>query len=262
MADTSGAEGTSYDALADAKALLRTTRAGALATLEPGGGPFASLVSVATLPDGSPVLLLSTLAGHTRHLAEDPRCSLLLSRGGKGDPLAHARLTLTGAARRLTGDGAVDEARARFLRRQPKAALYADFTDFGFFVIAIEAAHLNGGFARAARFSGGEVVTATEGYAALIAGEADALAHLNADHADALRLYATVLCKAPDGAWRASGLDPEGLDLVCGDRATRLPFDAPVADPGALRAALVALAARARCGATAKSPSDALPDQA
>ena len=85
-----------FDAQAEAKSLLRTARAAALATLaQPSGHPFASLVNVATAPDGSPILLLSRLAAHTRHLDTDPRLSLLLysafNMPSGGDPLTHPR---------------------------------------------------------------------------------------------------------------------------------------------------------------------------
>jgi putative heme iron utilization protein len=140
-----------FDGLALARTLSRTTPAGALATLTRDAGyPFASLTSVATDSDGAPILLLSGLAHHTRNLRADPRGSLLLAQGGlgagKGDPLAHPRLTVVG---RLAPT-AEARARARFLRRHPKAALYADFPDFSFWRLEPEAAHLNGGFARAA----------------------------------------------------------------------------------------------------------------
>ncbi len=234
-----------YDALREAKTLLRATRAGTLATVGADGAPFASLVSVATDPAGHPLLLLSRLAAHTGQVEADPRCSLLLARPGRGDPLAHPRLTLVGRATRLEGD-ARTAARTRFLARNPKAALYADFPDFGFFRMAFWEASLNGGFGRAARFSGADLLAATEGLDALLAAEAGAVEHMNADHRDALKLYATVLARAGEGDWRASGLDLEGIDLVCGDRTARAWFEAPVASAGELRRALVQLAEVAR----------------
>ena len=55
-----------FDAVGIAKSLLRAIRAGALATLDRAGGfPFASLVTVATDHDGSPLLLTSRLSVHT-----------------------------------------------------------------------------------------------------------------------------------------------------------------------------------------------------
>ena len=243
--ETSPRESAPYDGLADAKRLLRTVRAGTLATLQTDGSPFASLVSVATMVDGRPILLLSALSGHTQHLRADRRCSLLLTQGGKGDPLAHPRLTLTGQAEWLEGE-AREVARQRFLSRQPKASLYADFPDFGFWRITPEAAHLNGGFARAARLAGSDLLADAD---ALEAIERDAVEHMNADHREALALYGDVLAGAGPGAWTASGLDPEGIDLVCGDRVARVLFEAPVTAPGDLRAVLKALADRARAQA-------------
>ncbi len=241
--DTPPASGRPYDALGEAKRLLRTVRAGALATVGQEGHPFASLVSVATLPDGSPLLLLSRLAGHTGHLEADPRCSLLLAQGGKGDPLAHPRLTVTGRAARLDNR---EPAAARFLLRHPKAALYAGFPDFAFWRVDATAFNLNGGFARAARFAGTEVLTSLDGRDTLVAAETEAIVHLNGEHRDAVRLYATVLARAGDGDWTVSGIDPDGLDLLCGDRTARVIFGERIATPEQLRRVLAEMAAKAR----------------
>jgi putative heme iron utilization protein len=69
---------------------------------------------------------------------------------------------------------------------------------------------------------------------------------MNGDHADAVRLYATKLLGAPDGAWRCVGCDPEGLELQLDRTALRLPFPAPIRTPEALRQLLKDLAASAR----------------
>ena len=236
-----------YDGKAEARRLLRSIRSGALATLSPQGGfPFATLVTVATDHDGSPILLMSQLSAHTRNLAADDRASILLSATGKGDPLAHPRLTVTGHVRK-TGPGPDrDRLRARFLARHPKAALYADFGDFAFWRLTIESAHLNGGFAKAADYAGDDILTPVAGAEALLAAEADALDHLNQDHAEALGLYAHKLAGEPAARWRATGLDPDGLDLGAGDLTARLVFAERVTEPSALRNALVALAKLAR----------------
>jgi putative heme iron utilization protein len=182
------------------------------------------------------------LAQHTLQLERDPRCSLLLSQSGKGDPLAHPRLTIVGQASR-THD---EHVRGRFLRRHPKSELYAGFADFSFWRVTIERAHLNGGFARAAELPGQAILTSLDGAEALLEAEAGAIEHMNSDHREALSLYATKLLGETDGPWRATGIDPQGLDLAAGDRTARLRFDETISGPGELRAMLVALAARAR----------------
>ncbi|MBE7220653.1 MAG: pyridoxamine 5'-phosphate oxidase family protein, partial [Caulobacteraceae bacterium] len=172
--------------LAEAKRLLRSIRAGTLATLTGAGEPFATLVTVATDHDGAPLILVSQLSAHTRHMDKDPRVSLLLAETGEGDPLAHPRLTLTGTAAKVSEPEARRAARARFLARHPKAELYADFSDFSFWRIGLEQVHLNGGFARAARFPAVRLLTPLAGAETLIAAEQGAVAHMNADHRDAL----------------------------------------------------------------------------
>src|SRR5688572_32198821 len=88
-----------FDGVSLGKDLLRTIRAGALATLDHESGfPFVSLVTIATDHDGSPILLLSRLAAHTVNLEHEARASILLAQGGKGDPLAHPRLSVLGRA--------------------------------------------------------------------------------------------------------------------------------------------------------------------
>lgn len=228
-----------YDAGSIARRLLRTVRSGALATLAPDGSPFASLVTVASLPDGTSVLPLSTLAVHTQHLIADPRCSLLLDSGGKGDPLVHPRLTVTARARRAT-DGERAAWRTRFLRRHPKAELYVDFGDFSFWRLEPIAARMIGGFGRIDTLSAADLVTDTAGAEALIAGETRSLDHMNADHRDALKLYATALCGAADADWTLVGIDPDGIDLGCRDETVRLAFPGRITDPAALRRQLVA----------------------
>ncbi|MGY2048829.1 HugZ family pyridoxamine 5'-phosphate oxidase [Methylobacterium sp. JK268] len=232
-----------FDAIGLAKDILRSTRAGALATIDRSeGAPFASLVTVATDLDGAPLMLLSRLSAHTLNLEAEPRCSLLLSPGGKGDPLAHPRLTVSGRAAR-SDDPRV---RARFLARHPKAKLYADFPDFAFFRLEPQAGHLNGGFAKAATLSPAELLTDLAGLEALAESEAGAVAHMNQDHADALALYAAHFAGAEPGPWRLTGLDPEGLDLLAGDRTARVTFPERLTSPGTLRQTLVEMARSAR----------------
>ena len=232
----------------EAKSLLRATRAGTLATLDRNSGhPFASLVNVATDADGAPLILVSGLATHTANLECDGRASLLLAEIGKGDALAHPRLTVLGTFVPVARDAADDpRIRRRFLARHPKSELYAGFGDFAFWRMDVVSAHLNGGFARAADLTAADVLTDVSDAQALLEAEADAIAHMNADHAEACRLYATKLLGAPDGDWRCVGIDPEGLELQHGRNALRLFFPQRVTAPGPLRAVLKQLAEQAR----------------
>jgi putative heme iron utilization protein len=237
-----------FDPKAVAKGLLRSTRAGALATIDRNTGhPFASLVNVATDSDGAPLILISRLSTHTANLEVDGRASLLLASSGKGDPLAHPRLTLIGSFVQIARqDPGEPRLRRRFLARHPKSELYAGFADFSFWRLDTVSAHLNGGFARAADLKAADVLTDVSGADNLIEAEDGAVAHMNDDHADAVRLYATKLLDGDDGPWRLTGIDPEGLDLARGDATLRLPFPQRVLTADQLRKTVVDLAAKAR----------------
>ncbi len=237
-----------FNAIPAAKVLLRITRAGALATIDRNTGhPFSSLVNVATDADGSPLILISRLATHTANLEVDPRASVLLAAAGEGDPLAHPRLTVLGAFVRIARDTPnAARAQRRFLSRHPKSRLYAGFGDFAFWRLQVVSAHFNGGFARAADLVAGDILTPVEDAAELIEIEENAIGHMNSDHADAVRLYATRLLGEADGAWALTGIDPDGIDLASGDQTARLLFPRRVTDGLALRKTLADLAAQAR----------------
>ncbi|MEL6233472.1 MAG: DUF2470 domain-containing protein [Pseudomonadota bacterium] len=227
-----------------ARQFLRTARHAALAVLEPGtGAPLVSRVSVASDADGAPLILISQLSAHFPALDADGRCSLLFGEPGAGDPLAHPRMSVTARAVRLEGQARI-AARARFLARHPKAELYADFADFAFWRLTPTGAALNGGFAKAYDLTAAHLLCASD--AGLADMEPGAVAHMNEDHADAIRLYAQTLCGAPARNWQIATLDVEGIDMIDGDSVVRLWFDQPLRGAADLRPRLVALAKRAR----------------
>jgi heme iron utilization protein len=225
-----------------AKRLLREAGKGALATLSPGGAPYASLVTIACAADGAPILLLSRLARHTANLGADPRVSLLLEEERARDPLEGARVSLSGTLSRTEDLSA----RRRFLARHPSAEAYAGFSDFGFWRMEMSGAHLVAGFGRIADLKAGDLSTSLSAAERLIEAEEGAVAHMNEDHRDAIALYATKLLGDEAGNWRIVSLDPEGCDLMLGGRARRLEFPQRVAEAGALREVMVRLAQKAR----------------
>jgi putative heme iron utilization protein len=235
-----------FDPRQAAKKLMREARSGALATLMTGSGdPYCSLVNVASAADGAPLLLLSRLAVHTKNLLAESRVSLMLDERKEGDPLQGARVMLMGRA--AVSDDA--DVRRRYLARQPEAEMFAGFGDFAFYRIALSGAHLVAGFGRIVDLSPAQLLTDLAGADALIAAEPEIVAHMNDDHADTVRLYATRLLGAPAGEWRCVGCDPEGLDLQNGRAALRLSFPQRTGDPVSLRKLLRQLADAARATA-------------
>ncbi|HEY8275055.1 MAG TPA: DUF2470 domain-containing protein [Pseudolabrys sp.] len=230
-----------FDARLAAKKLLREARSGALATLIPGpGDPYCSLVNVATTVAGAPILLLSNLALHTKNILSDARVSLMLDERKSGDPLEGARVMLMGHCNKDPTTSAA------YLRRHPDAEMYASFADFSFYRMEVARAHLVAGFGRIVDLKSDDILTDIADAKPLVDAEADAIAHMNTDHADACRLYATRLLGATEGEWRCAGIDPEGIELQNGRVALRLPFPRRINAPGPLRATLRELAEAAR----------------
>ncbi|WP_181708260.1 HugZ family protein [Chthonobacter rhizosphaerae] len=240
---------TSFDPVRAARETLRAAATATLSTLTEAGEPFGSFVSVATDVDGAPLLLVSRLAVHTRNLDRDGRCSLLLvAPGGEGgDPLAGARITLQGRAIRVGRDTPEHERLlGRFLARHPEAEGYAAFADFGLMRIELREGHLVAGFGRIHRVDASELLVPPDSAEAFRAAEAGVAGHMNEDHLDAVRLYATRLLGRPDGDWRVVAADPDGLDLSSGEEVVRLPFRSRQRQVMELRYELKALSELAR----------------
>jgi putative heme iron utilization protein len=235
-----------FDAAKLARSLLRRSRQGALATLMIGSGdPYCSLVNLASDFDGSPILLISRLAVHTRNILADGRVSLMLDERVAGDPLEGARIMVAGMAVEASDDS-VSVLRRRYLNTHPSAEAFVGFADFGFFRIVPSAVHLVAGFGRIVDLTAEQILTDVSDADALLAAEPDVIAHMNADHLDTMNLYATQLLDAPSADWRCSGCDPDGMDLQNGLETIRLEFSRRVVTPTALRETLKALAAQAR----------------
>ena len=235
-----------FDASRLARSLLRRSRQGALATLMPGSGdPYCSLVNVASHADGSPILLISRLAVHTRNILGDPRVSLMLDERAEGDPLEGARIMVSGRAEEATGTD-LEIVRRRYLSAHPSAEAFVNFTDFSFFRIRPSGTHLVAGFGRIVDLKPDRFLTEISDAAALLEAEQGAIGHMNADHRDAINLYATRLLGAEAADWCCTGCDPDGIDLQAGSKTLRLDFPERVTSPGELRRMLVRLADEAR----------------
>ncbi|WP_374332702.1 HugZ family protein [Aestuariivirga sp.] len=220
----------------EARNLLRRARTGTLGTLNADDGtPYASLVNLATDVRGCPVILVSTLAWHTRNLLADPRASVMVAEmPGEGDALTGSRVTVMGRFSRIEA-GALAR---RYLARHPAAELYAGFGDFAFWRLEPERAHAVAGFGRIETIPANEMFPSAD---EMIALEEAAVDHMNTDHADAIQRYAEKLLGAAPGGWKFMAIDPDGADLRRGEEVLRLPFAEPVFSGAALRSLLAKL---------------------
>ena len=231
------------DSAAACRRLMRRQTHGALATSREGH-PYVSLVALAFDYAASPLLLLSGLAQHSHNIAADPRVSLLFDGGPRqsppDDPLAEPRLTLLGEAMRCDDP----RLRAGFVARHPSAGAYAGYGDFQIYRVTIGRAHLVAGFGRISWIEG-DTLRFADPAAGLAAAEDEIVRHMNADHADAVALFAERLARRPGAGWRMTGIDPEGIDIRRDGETARLDFDQPVLDARTARRALIALTATA-----------------
>jgi putative heme iron utilization protein len=228
-----------------ARVVLRSRRSAALATAlaTDGGRPYASLVTFACDVDGSPILLLSNLAEHTRNLRAEARASLLIEHASRrANPQTGPRLTLLGRIEARDDE----RLRTRFLARHPGAALYAGFADIRVYLMTVERAHYIGGFGGGHWIAADALLTDAEAARAIAEAEPSAIEHMNTDHAQSIDLYASRLLGRAGSGWRIVALDPDGCDLARGNALARLTFPRPARDAGELRAMLVELAGAAR----------------
>ncbi|CAH1656801.1 MULTISPECIES: pyridoxamine 5'-phosphate oxidase family protein [unclassified Chelatococcus] len=230
---------------------LRAPVVAALATRDPGGHPFATLTNIATDQDGSPLLLTSQLTLHGRNMRADGRISLSLQplagtlRSEDGQPIAHGWADAPSASLftrpRLTVSGQVEIVdaplvRQRFLARHRKTAAFMRMPDFSLWRLTVTAAHFGTGVPVA------DLILDCGGAQALAASEAELLKILNADHEADMACVATVLAGAPEGRWRATGVDPDGLDLITSKATARISFPHRVEAPEAVVPLLAMLA--------------------
>jgi putative heme iron utilization protein len=233
-----------------ARTLVADQATGTLCTLtvEPEGFPYGSFVTFA-LDAGSPVFLVSLLAEHTKNLLREPRCSLMVSEPGEGDPLARGRVTMVGRCEQLAEGDASASAREAYLARHPNASYYVDFQDFSFWKLTVASLRYIGGYGRMSWIAQTDWSAASPDPIAKAA--APIIAHMNDDHADTMVLYCKAFSKASDtSAAQMTGIDRYGFEMSAttgeGPRPIRLAFDAPITRPDEARGALVALAKSAR----------------
>lgn len=220
--------------------LIRGSRAGSLATID-DGQPFASLITPASAPDRSLLLLVSGLSPHTSHLRAHGQCSILLMAAPTGpNPQSAPRVSLVGRAA-PEPDPALKQ---RWIALHPYAAFYAGLGDFQLWRFHTDTAQFVGGFASAHRFRASDLAPDPEAVAAVAAAEARIIEHCNQDHPQTLEVIAHARAGQGSG-WRMVACDVDGCDLALDDLVLRIPWAAAVGGPESIRAELVRLATAA-----------------
>ena len=229
----------------EARQFLRSTRHGVLSTHSNkfAGYPFGSVTPFVLDHSCQAIILISSIAEHTKNIIANPKVSLLVFAEGV-DLQANARLTLIGEAAKIELDA---DLRLRYLRYFPEAAGYFDTHDFEFYRINIHQARYIAGFGKMGWASGAEMITADNAIAALENGMID---HMNADHMDSMIAYCRHFYRVNADAARLIGIDSDGFDVLATVNAQtqtfRFNFEQPINDAQTARAAFVAMSKATR----------------
>lgn len=241
----------------EARKFLRSTHSGVLSThsSKVPGYPFGSVAPFVLDHAGQPIILISTIAEHTKNLIADPRLSLLVFSSeqgdGKQDLQANSRLTLIGEARIIEKDDA--DLKARYLRYLPQAAGYFDMHDFAFYRMHVQHARYIAGFGKMSWLTGEDISGAALLAAPnqLASQESGIVEHMNEDHGDSMIAYCQHVHQYPAQQAQMLGIDSDGFDVqatgVDGTTAVlRFDFQQPIYDAMSARLALVELSKASR----------------
>ncbi len=206
--------------------LLHLGKVGVLSThsQKQKGFPFGSVMPYALDVAGSPLFLISSMAMHTQNLVGDPRASLFVAVSeAKGDPLGAARLTVIGTASKVP-KAKLKGVREAYLSRHENARYWVDFKDFAFYRMEVVDLYFVGGFGVMGWVEKDEFGKADPDP---LAEDASAIvAHMNADHVEALVLIARSV----------KGIKAEEAEMTAVDR---LGFHVRLKTPKRMRSARI-----------------------
>jgi hypothetical protein len=212
----------------EARRMLRAHRYGALGTLSKkfDGYPFGSITPYLVDHDGSLLILISTLAEHTKNIGHDPRVSLITHDQCDPHIQTQGRVTVVGNAQLEPNH---QQAGQRYLRYFPEAQTYFEMHDFSFYRIRPVAIRYIGGFGKI-HWVNMENYAVTQ--AKIFAQREEALlAEMNARQRDVLRQQLQKRHGVDAAEVQAIGLDCDGLDVRCGEQVWRLDFPETVSSP-------------------------------
>ena len=230
----------------EVKGLLFSQSFGVLSTLsrDVEGYPFGSVTPYSLDNQGRPVILISTIAQHTKNIVENNKVSLtVLANVPEGDPQAGGRLTYLADAERVSGKAAA-EVSERHYRYFPNARGYDATHDFNFYRLQPKRVRYIGGFGKIYWVGKDQILEPNP-----FDGESESqiVTHMNQDHSDSVVSYCKVLKKidSPEGAQMA-GIDAHGFDVILAEKRLRFLFQDPIGTKEQAREKLVELAKMCR----------------
>jgi hypothetical protein len=205
---------------------------------------------------GRAIFLISTMAMHTQNLKADSRASIFVAQAATdGDPLGAARATIIGNAEPVP---AVDlnSVREIYLAAHENSRYWVDFPDFGFFRLEPLEIYYVGGFGVMGWVEATEYKVASAD--PLASSEAGIIAHMNADHVDAMILLARTHAGLEATEASMTSVDRLGFHLRLktaeGMKGTRINYPHEVRTSQETRSALVEMVRQARSAGDSREP--------
>jgi len=222
----------------EARQMLRAHRYGVLSTLSKkfDGHPFGSIAPYLTDHDGSLLILISTIAEHTKNILNDPRISLITHDQGNPHIQTQGRVTVLGSAQLIADKEAAGK---RYLRYFPEAESYFSMHDFSFYRIRPTAIRYIGGFGKIHWIT---IENYTVSTYPLIEQEDGVIAHMNADHGHTMQKYCRHVHQYDADNVKMLGIDCDGFDVNADDKLLRFNFPEAVLDAQQARQTLVTMA--------------------
>lgn len=234
----------SQESISGARNLLNHKDFGILSTLslKLGGFPFGSVVPYCLDGEGMPVILISTIAEHTKNITHDNRCSITVI-ADNTDVQANGRLSVIGNMKLLTAE---DEVFERYYQHFPKSRAYSNTHNFSFYRLRPIAIRYIGGFGAIHWLEASDFLIKNPFHAQ---GEGSIVAHMNEDHHKDLVSYCVhykQMTISPEDTVRMAGIDGLGFDVFVNEQKVRFSFDQAISNAGEARAAMVALSKGAK----------------
>jgi putative heme iron utilization protein len=232
----------------EARQMLRAHRYGALCTLSKkfDGHPFGSITPYLVDHDGSLLILISTLAEHTKNIQQDPRVSLITHNQENPDIQAQGRITVVGTAQLVMDK---DKTGMRYLRYFPEAQSYLDMHDFSFYRIMPLSLRYIGGFGKIYWIKAESYLIP---HYPLIQQENNVISHMNTDHRDTMHRYCRHFQKNDAAHVEMIGIDCDGFDIRADEKILRFDFSEMVPDAHQARRALIAMSRESESTPTTK----------
>ena len=234
------------DLAIEARQFLRNSHHGILSTHSAkfAGYPFGSVTPFMLDHDCQPVILISSIAEHTKNIIANPKVSLVVFE--KNDDLqANARLTLIGEALQIDKNDA--HLMARYGRYFPESIGYFAIHDFQFYRINIHQARYIAGFGKMSWLDANALNKPQNNEAnKMIAMLEDSMIeHMNADHKISLIQYCQHFYQVKPAGVLLIGVDTNGFDVEVRIeneiKILRFSFQSPIFDAHSARLAFVAL---------------------